>query len=84
MSGNLVQMRVTASDAMARAESAHAALTAHEDICAVRYGQISDILVELKSDIKDQHKLLWGVLLTVCGFLAVTMVAIVLRAIHLA
>lgn len=83
MSGNLVQMRATASDAMARADSAHAALTAHEDLCAQRYGSISDTLVELRSDLKDQQKLLWTMLMAVCGATMVVLVGIVLKAVHL-
>ena len=82
MSG-VAQLRPTVADAMAKAEAVNERVSSHEDICAVRYGQISDILVELKSDIKDQHKLLWGVLLGVAGFVAAVLVAIVLHALKL-
>lgn len=78
MSGNVAQIR-TVEQAIAHADAAHAKLSAHEDLCAQRYGSISDSLVELRSDIKDQQKLIWGLLLSVAGFAVVTLVAVLLK-----
>lgn len=58
-------------------------MTAHEELCAERYEGIRQILAELKSDSKDQHKLLWGVLLAVAGVSVTVLVAIVLKAANL-
>lgn len=82
MSG-VSQLRPTAADAMVRADAAHAKLDAHEDLCAQRYGTISDILVEVKSDLKDQRKLMWGVILSVAGTAILALLGILLKSGHL-
>ena len=62
---------------------AYAKIESHEEICALRYTQIFETLGELKANAANQSKLLWGVLLSVAGFVAVTLVAIVLHALKL-
>lgn len=62
---------------------AYAKIESHEDLCALRYAEIAETLRALKDDAKEQHKLLWSILLSVAGFMAVTLVAIVLNALHL-
>jgi hypothetical protein len=76
--------RPTVSAAMARAEAAHAKILSHEELCAERYRAIFDGLGDLKAKSDSHSKLLWGVLLSIAGFLAVTMVAVVLKAVGLA
>ena len=58
-------------------------MTAHEELCAERYQTIAAALKDLKDDSKDQHKLLWGVLLAVAGVSVTVLVAIVLKAANL-
>jgi hypothetical protein len=62
---------------------AYAKIEGHEELCAERYAVIAQTLGELKGDAREQHKSLWSILLAVAGFMAVTMVAIVLNAVKL-
>jgi hypothetical protein len=73
-----------AGRALARADSAHQKIEAHEDLCAVRYKALEDALAELKSAVGGQYKLLWGIVLSFGGTAMVTLVAIVLKAVKLA
>lgn len=63
--------RPTVAGAMAHAESAHAKIQSHEDICAVRYKALNDTLGELKEGAKHATRVQWGILLAILGFLAV-------------
>jgi hypothetical protein len=74
----------TAAGAMARADSAHEKIEAHEDLCAERYRAINTTLGELKADVSGQYKLLWGIVLSVGGCAIVTLLAILLHAVKLA
>jgi Flp pilus assembly protein TadB len=76
--------RPTVAGAMARADSAHQKIEDHEDLCAERYRAINTTLGDLKSASGDQSKLLWGIVLSIAGFTAVTLVAVVLHALRLA
>jgi hypothetical protein len=58
-------------------EGAYRKIESHEEICAIRYEGINASLVKLE-------KLIWSVLLSIAGFLAVTLVAVVLHALKLA
>lgn len=63
---------------------AYAKLNEHERECANRYSSLNKTLDEIKADAKEHKALLWGILLAISGGLAVTLIAIVLRAGHLA
>lgn len=62
---------------------AFAKISSHEDLCAVRYAEIAEKLADLKTDAKAQHTLLWSILMSVAGFMALTLVTILLNATHL-
>lgn len=63
---------------------AYAKIGEHERECALRYLQLAQSLTDIKSDAKEHRSLLWGILLSVLGFVAVTLIAIILKAVHLA
>lgn len=46
-------------------------IAAHEDLCAERYKNIHESLGDLKDSASTSKKTLWGVLLTLLGFMAV-------------
>lgn len=71
------------SDARQTVAGAYAKIEGHEELCAERYAVIAQTLDDLKGDSREQHKLLWSILLSVAGFMAVTLVAIVLNAVKL-
>lgn len=50
---------------------AYQKIEAHEDICAVRYESINKTLDELKADVKGSRNVVWGVLISLLGFMAV-------------
>jgi hypothetical protein len=56
----------------------------HERECALRYVTLAETLRDMKLEAKEQRTLLWGILLSVLGFVAVTLIAIILKAVHLA
>jgi hypothetical protein len=59
---------------------AYAKIEGHEELCAERYAVIASTLGELKGDAREHHKLLWSILLSFAGFMAVTLVTILLNA----
>lgn len=63
---------------------AYAKIGEHERECALRYEALADTLGDIKSNAREQRTLLWGILLSVLGFLFVTLIAIILKAVHLA
>lgn len=63
---------------------AYARISEHERECALRYQTLASTLTDIKSDAREHRTLLWGILLSVLGFVAVTLVAIILKAVHLA
>ena len=71
------------SDARQTVAGAYAKIISHEDLCALRYAEIAEKLGDLKTDAKSQHTLLWSILLSFAGFMAVTLVAIVLNSLKL-
>lgn len=82
---------MTASQAYAHAEAAHVKAEAakvqtseHEKLCAERMAAIMQTLAELKTESKDQRKLLQGLILSVAGAAILTLLAVILRGAHLA
>jgi hypothetical protein len=63
---------------------AYAKIESHEAECAIRYGQLNTTLNEIKADAKDHRALLLMILLSVLGFFGVTLVAVILKSVHLA
>lgn len=47
----MTQPRTTAADAMTRAESAHAKISAHEDLCSLRYENINNTLKRIEGSV---------------------------------
>jgi hypothetical protein len=68
--------RQTVAGAFAKIEN-------HEALCAERYRAIFEGLGDLRAKSESHSKLLWGVLLSIAGFLAVTLVAVMLHALKL-
>lgn len=66
-----MEERTSASRAMARADSAHAKIESHEDLCAERYRTIEAVLGELKEGARTQSRLVVGVLLALLGWMGV-------------
>ena len=48
--------RLTVGEAMAKAEAAHAKMSAHEDLCSLRYGHINEALKDLKDAVSNHGK----------------------------
>jgi len=71
------------SDGRQTVAGAYAKIEGHEELCAERYAEIGQTLGDLKADARDQHKLLWSILLSVAGAMAATLGTIVLKAVKL-
>lgn len=71
------------SDGRQTVAGAYAKIEGHEELCAERYAVIAQTLGDLKADARDQHKLLWSILLSVAGAMAATLGTIVLKAANL-
>ncbi len=62
---------------------AYRRIEGHEELCAERYDRINTTLTSLAEGQSAQSKLLWGVLLSIAGFLGAVLVAVVLHALNL-
>ena len=74
----LMTERPTIAGAVALAESAHAKINSHEELCAERYATIAGTLSELKADSKDQRQLIITTLAAVAGSALLLLVSVVL------
>lgn len=70
--------RPTIAGAVALAESAHAKIDSHEAICAERYSTIANTLADLKSDSKDQRRLIITTLAGVAGSSVLLLISVIL------